>query len=135
MAVASRGAPATCGWTLVNGDACAMAAGDLVLTPAWNWHEHHNPNDEPMMWFDGLDLPMVEYFDAAFFEDGDDRPAANKPVPDTSVSEQIYGHAGLRADGVDHSGDHSPLLAYRRTDTDQALSSLMATQPESVSRP
>ena len=29
-------------WTTVNGDACDMRPGDLVLTPSWNWHDHVN---------------------------------------------------------------------------------------------
>ena len=57
-------------WTLVNGDAVHMAPGDLILTPSWTWHEHHNPGTEPMIWFDGLDLPLVQSLDAIFFEPG-----------------------------------------------------------------
>jgi gentisate 1,2-dioxygenase len=26
--------------TVVDGKACAMEEGDLILTPAWTWHEH-----------------------------------------------------------------------------------------------
>ncbi|HEY3241025.1 MAG TPA: cupin domain-containing protein [Acidimicrobiia bacterium] len=55
-------------WTTVDGDRCDMAAGDLVLTPSYAWHDHHNESDEPMMWFDGLDLPLACYLDAQFFE-------------------------------------------------------------------
>jgi gentisate 1,2-dioxygenase len=57
-------------WTLVNGDPIHMAPGDLVLTPSWTWHEHHNPGAGPMIWFDGLDLPLVQSLDAIFFEPG-----------------------------------------------------------------
>ena len=45
-----------------------MAAGDLVITPSYAWHDHHNESDQPMMWFDGLDLPLACYLDAQFFE-------------------------------------------------------------------
>ena len=45
-----------------------MAPGDLVLTPAYAWHDHQNNSDEPMAWFDGLDLPLACYLDAQFFE-------------------------------------------------------------------
>lgn len=55
-------------WTTVDGDRCDMAAGDLVITPAYTWHDHHNTSDEAMMWFDGLDLPLACYLDAQFFE-------------------------------------------------------------------
>ena len=55
-------------WTTVDGERLAMAPGDLVLTPAYAWHDHHNDSDEPMSWFDGLDLPLACWLDAQFFE-------------------------------------------------------------------
>jgi gentisate 1,2-dioxygenase len=40
-------------WTNVEGDAVAMRRGDLLLTPSWHFHEHHNTSDRPMAWIDG----------------------------------------------------------------------------------
>lgn len=112
-------------WTLVNGDALAMNPGDLVLTPSMNWHEHHNPHDDAMLWFDALDLPLVHFLDAVFFEDGEEEYAAeNASVPDLSQSELLYGATGVRPNGVTHSSRHSPLLAYRWEDTDRSLRAL-----------
>lgn len=54
--------------TTVNTQACAMNQGDLVLTPAWTWHEHVHPGSEPLVWFDGLDLPLLHHLDSMFFE-------------------------------------------------------------------
>lgn len=119
-------------WTLVNGDACSMSAGDLVLTPSWNWHEHRNERDTPMLWFDGLDLPMVEFLDAVFFEPGPDDVADYQPAP-RSASEAIFGRPGLRPDGVTAGPDHSPLLAYRWADTDATLTALRDRDPDAAS--
>jgi gentisate 1,2-dioxygenase len=55
-------------WTTVDGERLTMAPGDLVLTPAYAWHDHQNDSDAPMTWFDGLDLPLACYLDAQFFE-------------------------------------------------------------------
>lgn len=55
-------------FTAVNGEKLDMSPGDLILTPNWYWHEHTNTTDQPMAWFDGLDLPAVVYLDAVFFE-------------------------------------------------------------------
>ena len=55
-------------WTTVDGERLNMAPGDLVLTPAYAWHDHRNDSDEPMTWFDGLDLPLACYLDAQFLE-------------------------------------------------------------------
>ena len=120
-------------WTLVNGDPLAMEPGDLILTPSYTWHEHHNPSDQPMIWFDGLDLPLVRNLDAVFFEPGPDRLSPYDPAR-KSASEDRYGTAGLlplrptdslRVEAP-ASGIHSRLLAYRWADTDAALTRLLA---------
>lgn len=118
-------------WTLVNGDPLHMAPGDLVLTPSWTWHEHHNPGTEPMIWFDGLDLPLVWNLDAVFFEPGGEELTGYQPVQ-VSLSENRYATAGLLP-AVDKpaivhdpaSGRSSALLAYRWQAADAALSRLI----------
>ncbi|GLZ45414.1 gentisate 1,2-dioxygenase [Actinomycetospora sp. NBRC 106375] len=112
-------------WTAVDGDPCPMSPGDLVLTPGGTWHEHHNPGDDTMIWFDGLDLPMVAALDAVFFETREDE-APNTAAPDRSPGEALHGHPGLRPDGVPAPAGHSPLSVYRRAHTDAALTDLLA---------
>lgn len=114
-------------WTLVDGDPLHMGTGDLVLTPSWTFHEHHNPSDRPMIWMDVLDLPVVAALDAVFFEEGPSE------TPDTSVAhrsaaESWYGGGpGLvPVDGPVLPAHHSPLLAYRWTDTERALAAQLA---------
>jgi gentisate 1,2-dioxygenase len=55
-------------YTTVNGVRAEMHVGDLILTPSWTWHSHGNDTDRPMVWLDGLDVPMVAAFDAGFSE-------------------------------------------------------------------
>ena len=57
-------------YTAVDGEKVAMSVGDFVITPSWTFHDHGNPTDEPMVWLDGLDLPIVELLDAQFMEKG-----------------------------------------------------------------
>jgi gentisate 1,2-dioxygenase len=117
-------------WTLVNGDPLHMAPGDLVLTPSWTWHEHHNPGIEPMIWFDGLDLPLVQSLDAVFFEPGGEQLTSYEPAQ-VSRSEHLYSGAGLLPVGEQAavqdpaSGRSSRLLAYRWPSVDGALSRLI----------
>ena len=33
--------------TIVDGKACPMEPGDLILTPAWSWHEHRHDGSKP----------------------------------------------------------------------------------------
>jgi gentisate 1,2-dioxygenase len=37
-----------------------MAPGDLVLTPSWTWHDHGSESAEPVIWMDGLDVPLIQ---------------------------------------------------------------------------
>ena len=57
-------------YTTVNGERTLMHPGDLVLTPAWHWHDHGNDTETPMVWLDALDIPTVAFFDASFSETG-----------------------------------------------------------------
>ncbi|MBB3177988.1 gentisate 1,2-dioxygenase [Variovorax sp. Sphag1AA] len=57
-------------YTTVDGERVTMHVGDFVITPSWTFHDHGNLSSEPMVWLDGLDLPIVELLDAQFREDG-----------------------------------------------------------------
>ncbi len=58
-------------YTTVNGVRADMHVGDLILTPSWTWHSHGNDTDRPMVWLDGLDVPLVAALDAGFSERAD----------------------------------------------------------------
>lgn len=115
-------------YTLVDGDPVAMSRGDLVLTPSWTFHEHHNPGDRSMMWLDVLDLPVVAALDAVFFEEGPSEES-NDSVAARSHSERRFGQGpGLVPTGssrTPHDRAYSPLIVYRWADTDAALDALL----------
>lgn len=113
-------------WTTVDGDACDMGRGDLILTPSWRWHDHNNNSDEPMIWFDGLDLPTAIALDAVFFEPFE--PDELQPVRGHNISERIYGGRSMLPRSRDESSVNSPLLVYRWADTDAALDALLSEQ-------
>ncbi|TDC67884.1 cupin domain-containing protein [Streptomyces hainanensis] len=119
-------------WTTVDGDACDMRPGDLVLTPGGAWHDHANGGDGHMYWFDGLDLPMIEALDAIFFEP---HPELRQPVVgEHNRSEREFGEAGgaladtMVAGAVRGPLDAEPsaLLVYRWAETDRRLTELAA---------
>jgi len=39
-----------------------------VLTPQGSWHDHTNTGDEPVIWMDLLDVPLVRFLGALKFE-------------------------------------------------------------------
>jgi gentisate 1,2-dioxygenase len=58
-------------YTAVDGERVAMLPGDFIVTPAWTWHDHGHPGaGDPVVWLDGLDIPLVRFFDAGFMENG-----------------------------------------------------------------
>jgi gentisate 1,2-dioxygenase len=57
-------------YTAVDGERTTMQPGDFVITPSWTWHDHGNDSAEPMVWLDGLDVPIVRLLDASFAEPG-----------------------------------------------------------------
>jgi gentisate 1,2-dioxygenase len=81
-------------FTAVNGQRVDMAPGDFIITPNWTWHDHGNPGGEPVVWLDGLDIPLIRFLDAGFAESGG--PAdASRALP-------------LTADAVGTAGDLRP---------------------------
>jgi gentisate 1,2-dioxygenase len=98
-----------------------MEPGDLILTPNWNWHDHNNKSDEPMVWFDGLDLPLLTTLESIFFEN---HPDQLQPVEGHNLSEQGFVGVGLRELGATSPVAHSPLLRYRWVETERTLESL-----------
>ena len=55
-------------YTAVDGERVTMHPGDFIITPSWTFHDHGNPGKEPVIWLDGLDIPIVAFFDAGFAE-------------------------------------------------------------------
>jgi len=47
-------------YTVVDGEPLIMESNDLVLTPTWAWHDHHNESDKLGLWLDVLDVPLVK---------------------------------------------------------------------------
>jgi gentisate 1,2-dioxygenase len=55
-------------YTSVNGTRITMHPGDFILTPSWSYHDHGNLTDVPVVWMDGLDIPVVNMLDSSFAE-------------------------------------------------------------------
>jgi gentisate 1,2-dioxygenase len=60
-------------FTALDGERAYMHKNDLILTPGLLWHDHGNETDEPMIWLDGLDIPLVQMLDGSYVEHRDDR--------------------------------------------------------------
>lgn len=112
-------------WSTVDGEKCPMHRGDLILTPTGLWHEHGHDGNEPVVWLDVLDLPLVHFMEASYHVDGGRQ--AVKP----QHGERAYARAGVVPTPVfERSRKAYPMLRYPWADARAALESLAADQPD-----
>lgn len=91
--------------TTVDGAALAMAPHDLVVTPQWAWHDHRNPGEEPVIWLDVLDTPLIDALDTVFRETHAD---ILQPLTGSEAGRRIC-RAGSARDALDRiAGDSAP---------------------------
>jgi gentisate 1,2-dioxygenase len=96
-------------YTAVNGERTILRPGDFVLTPSWRWHDHGNETTEPVIWLDGLDIPIIAMFDAGFAEMGEaEQQNQILPADDSALR---YGNNMLPVDWKPDDGN-SPILNY-----------------------
>lgn len=109
-------------YTAVNGERTTMHPGDFIITPAWTWHDHGNEGSEPVVWMDGLDIPILALFDAQFAEN---YPQEVQPVTareGTSLAR--YGCNLAPLDPVAPFGKTSPVFSYPYPRSREALATL-----------
>ncbi len=111
-------------YTAVDGEKSSMEEGDFVTTPNWTWHDHGHEGKGPMVWLDGLDVPMVTGFEAFFMEQYE-RPRQDLTKPD-ELSIGLYGKGAMRPTWVKHQGSYSPLLNYKFAQAAEHLRALAA---------
>ena len=107
--------------TAVGGERTYMNVGDFVITAQWQWHDHGNEIDEPIIWLDGLDVPMVQFFDTSFAEGwpDDEHPIARPP----GDSLARYGQGMLPVDYASRPLN-SPIFSYPYARTREALENM-----------
>jgi gentisate 1,2-dioxygenase len=113
-------------YTAVDGERVTMHPGDFIITPSWTYHDHGNPGDEPVVWLDGLDIPMVAFFDAGFAERyPDDVQPVTKPEGDALAR---YGATLLPVEYEPQSLT-TPVFAYPYVRSRGALEALRRSGP------
>ncbi|KAK3080076.1 hypothetical protein LTS18_003195, partial [Coniosporium uncinatum] len=104
------------GFTAVHGKRIKMQRGDVILTPTWyagipssslsnmklinairNWHDHGKDQSGPMIWLDGLDLPLFRHFPVHFVEHFKDPRYPAEDI-DTSQSPIVFPWTRMKAD-------------------------------------
>lgn len=114
-------------YTAVNGERTTMRPGDFIITPSWTWHDHGNEVSEPVVWLDGLDIPMIRFFDAGFAENNTTKSQTVSRAEGTSLAR--YGHNMAPVRGDAPYGATSPIFSYPFERSREALHQLERDAP------
>ncbi|ACT60315.1 gentisate 1,2-dioxygenase [Hirschia baltica] len=108
-------------FTALNGEKAVMSQFDLVLTPSWQWHDHGNETEQHMIWLDGLDIPAVRSFDAAFAERLDEKAHKETQPPGDTLKRYGKNMRPFSGSAADTRPVHQPLFHYPYQDWMQSL--------------
>jgi len=110
-------------FTAVDGERTTMHPGDFIITPSWTWHDHGDPaSGEPVVWLDGLDIPLVRFLDAGFAENF---PEPAQPIARAEgVAHARYAANMAPVDGGSPYGRTSPIFNYPYARSREALATL-----------
>ena len=108
-------------YTAVAGERAYMEPGDFIVTPSWAWHEHRNEGQQPTVWLDVLDVPLVRMLGAGFSEHypGTEHPTCVPP----GDSHYRYG-SNLLPVGYRRDRAASPVFSYPYARAREALRQL-----------
>ncbi len=110
-------------YTIVEGEKFIMEAGDLILTPQGTWHEHANEGTEPMIWIDGLDVPLIESLQVVYME-----PYEGKGIPLKEHASAASDYGVMRPVAAPETKPSAP-LHYRWRDVYPALQRRAEAEP------
>ncbi len=99
--------------TVIDGNRQTMESYDLILTPKWTWHGHHNQSDHPVTWVDVLDVGVVSKLNQMFYQ--------------ASADTQLEGHVPAeeaKSPGPARSTRVSPIYRFAWKDTEPQLRKL-----------
>ena len=108
-------------YTAVSGEKSRMRPGDFIITPSMTWHDHGHEGSEPVVWMDGLDIPMLGLFGPMFFDHfGGDRHPERRPPGDSRAR---YG-ANMRPVNESWDKPELPIFSYPYERSREALEEL-----------
>lgn len=109
------------GYTSVEGERIPLSPGDFVITPNWTWHDHGNTGDQPVIWLDVLDTPLVGFLDTVFRENYQE---PTQPITRKEGETRARFGAGMMPTDFDRSENPQPLTHYPFSETRAAIEAL-----------
>jgi gentisate 1,2-dioxygenase len=114
-------------YTAVDGERSTMRPGDFIITPSWTWHDHGHEAEDPVVWLDGLDIPMIRFFDAGFAQN--DTARSQQVTRPEGSSFARYGHNMVPVRHDPPFGATSPIFSYPYERSREALHELERHAP------
>ena len=112
-------------YTAVDGERTTMHPGDFIITPSWTWHDHGSASSEPVVWLDGLDIPLLRFLDVGFAESD-----SRKSQPQSRAEGSSMARFGHNMAPVEHDapfGATSPIFSYPFERSREALAQMERT--------
>jgi gentisate 1,2-dioxygenase len=119
-------------FTTVEGEKCTMEPGDVVINPSWQWHDHGNDGDGDVIYWNVLDVPLVEsldniFYDFAYKKEGDVAPNVQSIKKPLNYSDDCYSAPGVLPNFIQRANKpYSCKLVYKWEETRKALNRLRA---------
>jgi gentisate 1,2-dioxygenase len=115
-------------YTAVDGERTTMRRGDFIITPSWTWHDHGNLGDQPVVWLDGLDIPIVRFLDAGFAEKNESSSqATTRPEGDALAR---YGANMVPVDYQPRATEPTRVFVYPFERTKASLQAIARGTPD-----
>jgi gentisate 1,2-dioxygenase len=115
-------------YTAVDGERTTMRRGDFIITPAWTWHDHGNLGNQPAVWLDGLDIPIVRFLDAGFAERSEQ--ATQAPLRPEGDALARYGSNMVPLDYAPKPADPTRVFVYPFERTQASLQAISHGTPD-----
>ncbi len=108
------------GYTSVAGERTTMRRGDFIITPNDAWHDHgQDQSTGPVIWVDGLDLHIVNFFEAAFSEHLNDKKQMVVKREGDSIAR--FGSGMMPFNATSPFGKTTPIFNYTYETSRRAL--------------
>jgi len=115
-------------YTAVDGERTTMYRGDFIITPSWTWHDHGNLGNEPVVWLDGLDIPLLRFLAAGFAERSEEKAQSQLRPEGDSLAR--YGSNMLPVDFHQAPSDPTRLFVYPYSRTIASLQGIANGTPD-----
>ena len=115
-------------YTAVDGERTTMHRGDFIITPSWTWHDHGNLGTEPVVWLDGLDIPILRFLAAGFAEKSEEKSQTQlRPEGDAQAR---YGSNMVPVDFHQTPTEATRMFVYPYAQTKSALHGIGSGTPD-----